>query len=62
MMRRGIFENLQAPWFFAHADIKYAGYGQLASEDVILCHHILKVPIMLDTRIHVGHEKLTVLR
>ena len=61
LMKKGIFERLQAPWFFFDENLKKLDrfHSFLSGEDSHLCDKVrsLQIDIMLDSRVHVGHEK-----
>lgn len=65
-LKRGVLERLQAPWFFFHPDLAKVDkfHSPLSGEDSVLCDKLrnLGIPIMLDTSVHVGHEKTHILR
>lgn len=65
-LKRGVLERLQAPWFFYHPDLAKEDrfHSPLSGEDSVLCDKLrnIQVPIMLDTSVHVGHEKMHILR
>lgn len=61
LMKSGLLEKLQPPWFFPDNLCPYVGHSVLAGEDVLLCHKIrfqCKTTLMLDVRVHVEHLKL----
>ena len=65
LMKYGILEQLQAPWFFYSSALGQIDeyHSPLSGEDSWLCDRIryLKIPIMLDTSVRVGHEKSVIL-
>jgi len=63
LIKSGVIEKLQYPWFTSETQTILADDGstivELYSEDVTFCLALAKVgvPIMLDTNIRVGHQK-----
>jgi FkbM family methyltransferase len=59
VIRRGIVEHLQYPWFYRPLEQIGADIRDMSSEDVAFCKNLqeIGIPIMLDTDIRVGHLK-----
>jgi hypothetical protein len=59
LIRSGIVEHLQYPWFYRPLEQIGADIRDMSSEDVAFCKNLqeIGIPIMLDTDIRVGHLK-----
>ena len=59
LIRSGIIEHLQYPWFYRPLEQIGADIRDMSSEDVAFCKNLqeIGIPIMLDTDIRVGHLK-----
>jgi hypothetical protein len=59
LIRSGIVEHLQYPWFHRPLEQIGADIRDMSSEDVAFCKNLqeIGIPIMLDTDIRVGHLK-----
>lgn len=63
MIRRGVFEQIQYPWFgpvFHEIEHTY----DFSSEDISFCHKLndAGIPVYADPKIIVGHEKPVIIR
>jgi hypothetical protein len=67
MIKKGVLEKIEYPWFyhepFTHTKPDGTVIKEMFSEDVSLCKRLSAagIPIMVDTRIRVGHLKELVL-
>lgn len=66
LLKQGVLERLRSPWFFHDNQTRNITNGEriTSGEDIAFCDklaRLLDIKIMLDTRVHVGHEKSTVI-
>jgi GT2 family glycosyltransferase len=63
LIKKGVFENIEYPWFAPKIVNLGSGIQDVCSEDVSFCHDVKKAgfDIWLDPTCRVGHEKTLVI-
>lgn len=63
LIRKGVLEKVAYPWFYRAAEALSDDVVDMSSEDVALCKNMTDagIPIHVDTRVRVGHQKTIVL-
>lgn len=58
LIKQGVVEQLTYPWFTPEL-VEVNGISDIVTDDVSFCRRVSKldIPILLDTRVRVGHEK-----